>query len=159
MPSEPGWSKYISSSTVCSWFYYLAVLNALFAVTGVLGALFLPKSKGLTMPLLITGSAGFINAWALFIVCNRGINTESFEDPDKATRAWYGSRHPDQITAGPVGSIRPAPMAQSTQNPFDQGINDVIKRMRESGITEQQFNAGMAAQGPNFISNWAKANS
>ena len=88
MPSEPDWSKEISSSSVCTWFYALAVLNALFAVAGVLGALFLSKSKGLTMPLLLSGSIGFINAWALFLVCNRGLNTEGF---GKKTRKalWF----------------------------------------------------------------------
>lgn len=79
MPSEPDWSKSVSSSSVCSWFYSLAILNGIFAVGGVLGALFFYKSKITMLPLLITGSFGFINAWALFIVCNRGLHTEGFK--------------------------------------------------------------------------------
>ena len=175
MPSEPNWSKHISSSNVCTWFYSLAVLNGLFAVAGVIGMLLLKKSKDLTLPLLISGSVGFINMWALFIVCNRGINTEYFEDPTKATRDWYARRHPTTIdhninrnTDGMPSNLQQEPTAQQGSmpnlvsnrnlNPADQSINAVMQRMRESGMTEQQFNAGMAAQGPSFISNWVSAN-
>ena len=82
MPSEPKWSKdYISSPTVCWWFYFLAVLNAIVAVAGVLGALFMSK-KG-SMPLLVfllfQGTIGFVNAWFLFLVCNRGLNVDGFQ--------------------------------------------------------------------------------
>ena len=74
MPSEPKWSRAISNSTVCTWFFFLAVLNALFAVVGVLGALYMSKNRGLALPLFVSGFLGFVNAWFLFLVCNRGLN-------------------------------------------------------------------------------------
>lgn len=74
MPSEPIWSKQIANSSVCTWFYALAILNAVFAVAGVVGALLMSKkSSGLMGTLLLSGSLGFINAWFLFLVCNRGL--------------------------------------------------------------------------------------
>jgi len=73
MPSEPNWSKQISNSTVCTWFYALAILNLIFAVAGVLGAVLSAKARGLALPLLVSGGLGFVNAWFLFLVCNRGL--------------------------------------------------------------------------------------
>ena len=74
MPSEPKWSKQLlSNNSVCMWFYILAVLNALIAVAGVLAAL-TSKSRGLTPTLLLGGALGFVNAWFLFLVCNRGLH-------------------------------------------------------------------------------------
>ena len=98
MPSEPDWSKEISNSSVCSWFYALAILNAIFAVAGVVRALFLSKSNGLTLPLLITGSVGFINAWALFLVCNRGLQNEGF------AWNWNPQKMRDQLMSMPKSS-------------------------------------------------------
>jgi hypothetical protein len=77
MPSEPAWSKNISSSTVCTWFYALALLNLAFGVAGVLSALFL-MSKGKAdavymISIMLGASIGFINTWFLFLVCNRGL--------------------------------------------------------------------------------------
>jgi hypothetical protein len=85
MPSEPAWSKsYFSSSTVCTWFYALAILNAIIAVAGVIGAVILStRGKGgaaTLIPLLVSGGLGFINAWFLFLMCNRGINKDSFRN-------------------------------------------------------------------------------
>lgn len=74
MPSEPNWSKDISNTTVCTWFYVIAVLNAIFAVAGVLGALFYSKVRGMTLSLMLTGGLGFMNAWFLFLVCSRGLH-------------------------------------------------------------------------------------
>jgi hypothetical protein len=73
MPSEPNWSKQISNATVCTWFYALAILNLIFAVAGVLGAVFSAKTRGIALPLLVSGGLGFVNAWFLFLVCNRGL--------------------------------------------------------------------------------------
>jgi hypothetical protein len=83
MPREPDWSKsYFSSSTVCTWFYALAILNAIIAIVGVLAAVILSmKGKGgvvTLIPLLVSGGLGFINAWFLFLMCNRGINKDGF---------------------------------------------------------------------------------
>ena len=82
MPSEPSWSKeYISSPTVCTWFYFLALLNAFVAVAGVLGAVFMSKkaSMALLVFLLLQGMIGFVNAWFLFLVCNRGLKVDGFQ--------------------------------------------------------------------------------
>ena len=76
MPSEPSWSKDISNSSVCTWFYVLAVINGIVAVGGLLGALFMYKKAPLALmvSLLFSGGVGFINAWFLFLVCNRGLH-------------------------------------------------------------------------------------
>jgi hypothetical protein len=82
MPSEPEWSASISSATVCTWFYVLAILNGVFAIAGVLGAIVLlargTKSAVSLLPLVLGSLVGFTNTWFLFIVCNRGINKEGF---------------------------------------------------------------------------------
>ena len=76
--SEPDWSKSIDSSTVCFWFYILALLNGVVAAAGVVGVVMYmtngSKSLATLAPLFVGGTVGFINAWALFLVCNRGIN-------------------------------------------------------------------------------------
>ena len=85
MPSEPNWSKQLlSNNSVCMWFYILAVLNALIAVAGVLTALYASKSRGLTPTLLLGGALGFVNAWFLFLVCNRGLHEGFAGLPRKA---------------------------------------------------------------------------
>lgn len=73
MPSEPNWSKQISDSSVCTWFYVLAIVNAVLAVAGVLAALLVGKNRGFALPLFL-GGLGFMNAWFLFLVCNRGLH-------------------------------------------------------------------------------------
>ena len=78
MPSEPAWSKNISSSSVCTWFYALALINLFFGTAGVLGSIFLmSKGKHSMVDLVITllaATVGFTNSWAFFVLCNRGIN-------------------------------------------------------------------------------------
>jgi hypothetical protein len=76
MPSEPNWSKKISSNSVCTWFFALACLNGFLAVVALLGAVFLAFKKGPAMalaPTVVAALIGFVNTWALFLVCNRGI--------------------------------------------------------------------------------------
>ena len=74
MPTEPNWSREISNSSVCTWFYALALLNAFFAVAGIVG-LVMSKRSGMStlLPLLISALLGFTNSWFLFLVCNRGL--------------------------------------------------------------------------------------
>jgi hypothetical protein len=78
MPSEPDWSKQISSSTVCTWFYALALVNLFFGVAGVLiGIYAMSNGKGSIGGVAITVlavSLGFMNSWFFFLMCNRGIN-------------------------------------------------------------------------------------
>lgn len=78
MPSEPSWSKKISSTTVCTWFYALAIVNLLFGTTGIVMALYgMSKGKGdITnlVALALAASIGFMNSWFFFLVCNRGLN-------------------------------------------------------------------------------------
>lgn len=84
MPSEPSWSKKISSSTVCTWFYALALINLFFGVAGVLRALYeMSKGRGSMSELviiLVAASLGFINAWFFFLMCNRGLHLEGFKN-------------------------------------------------------------------------------
>jgi hypothetical protein len=82
MPSEPDWSKQISSSTVCTWFYAFALLNLFFGAAGVLSGLYyLSKGRtsvtGFTVT-VIAALVGFTNSWFFFLMCNRSINEESF---------------------------------------------------------------------------------
>uniref|UniRef100_A0A6C0AMN6 Uncharacterized protein n=1 Tax=viral metagenome TaxID=1070528 RepID=A0A6C0AMN6_9ZZZZ len=78
MPSEPTWSKQIPSSTVCTWFYALALINLFFGAAGVLGSLYLMSNgKGSMSSLAVTvlaASVGFMNSWFFFLVCNRGLH-------------------------------------------------------------------------------------
>ena len=78
MPTEPAWSKNISGNTVCTWFYFLAVLNLLFGVAGVAQLCFsMMGGKGNMLNLLLMSlivGLGFMNSWFLFLVCNRGLN-------------------------------------------------------------------------------------
>ena len=78
MPSEPSWSKKVSSTTVCTWFYAIAIVNLLFGTAGIVSALYLmSKSKVDTTYVLTVAFAaaiGFANSWGFFLVCNRGIN-------------------------------------------------------------------------------------
>jgi hypothetical protein len=63
------------------WFYILALLNAFVAVAGVLGAVFMSKkgSTAFLVALLVQGTIGFVNAWFLFLVCNRGLKVDGFQ--------------------------------------------------------------------------------
>ena len=83
MPAEPAWSKSISSTTVCTWFWFIGLLNAFGAVLAVFSVLLaLSKGKaavGMLVSLAIA-SLGFINAWALFLVCNRGLQADGFSN-------------------------------------------------------------------------------
>ena len=77
MPSEPNWSKNISNTTVCTWFYALAMINLVFGLAGVLSALYLVSlSKGtMSSAFLVAFAAavGFTNSWFFFLTCNRGL--------------------------------------------------------------------------------------
>jgi hypothetical protein len=77
MPSEPNWSKQISSNSVCTWFFALACLNGILAVAALVGVIvlvFAKKGQAVTLvPSVIAAFLGFVNAWALFLVCNRSI--------------------------------------------------------------------------------------
>ena len=78
MPSEPDWSKKISSASVCTWFYALAIVNLFFGAAGILSGLYLMTKDGnyrLADLSVVTIAAivGLTNSWFLFLVCNRGI--------------------------------------------------------------------------------------
>jgi hypothetical protein len=79
MPSEPSWSKeMISSSTVCTWFYALALLNLALGVAGIIRALYLflvNKSYVLvSVIIMLSAMIGITNSWFFFLICDRGIN-------------------------------------------------------------------------------------
>ena len=77
MPSEPSWSKKISSASVCTWFYAIAIVNLLFGAAGIVSALYLmSKGKGNVTNLVtlsVAAPIGFMNSWFFFLVCNRGL--------------------------------------------------------------------------------------
>jgi hypothetical protein len=77
MPSEPSWSKKISNTSVCTWFYAVAIVNLLFGAAGIVSALYL-MSKGkqnisYVAMITVAASIGFMNSWFFFLVCNRGL--------------------------------------------------------------------------------------
>ena len=86
MPSEPQWSKAITNSTVCTWFFILATIDAILGVAVVLlGLNLILKSKINTLNaiMLTLGAAGaFANSWFLFLICNRSLKDEGFLSPN-----------------------------------------------------------------------------
>ena len=88
MAPEPSWSKSISDTTVCSWFWFIGLLNAFAAVLAVftlLMALGKGRSAGGMLFPLAFAVLGFVNAWALFLVCKRGLDAEGFRSKMKKT--------------------------------------------------------------------------
>ena len=84
MPTEPEWSRSISNSSVCTWFFILASIDAIIGVAVILLAMnMLLKSKisWVNVIMLSLGALGaFANSWFLFLICNRGLNGEGFAD-------------------------------------------------------------------------------
>lgn len=86
MISEPAWSKEISNSSVCTWFYAFALLNLFLGIAGVVQLIFLTRID--TSPVLIPLIAytafftfiGFINMWFLFLMCNRALHSEGWKN-------------------------------------------------------------------------------
>ena len=75
MPTEPDWSKKISNNTVCTWFYIFACMNALVGITLFIILVLTAKKTSFSQLAIMTLSlsASFINAWFLFLQCNRGL--------------------------------------------------------------------------------------
>jgi len=93
MVSEPSFLRSISNSTVCTWFFILACLNSLVAVS-ILGLIIFTLQQKIPLPntsLLITsGVVALINSWFLFLMCNRLIGNESFAMPgDEYSRTIF----------------------------------------------------------------------
>jgi hypothetical protein len=78
MPSEPEWSKKISSETMCTWFYAFAIINAIGAGIGLLAVvvyLFGSKSPNvaLAVGLIIPSVIAFFHFWFAYGVCQRAL--------------------------------------------------------------------------------------
>ena len=77
MPSEPNWSKKISNTTVCTWFYALAIVNLLFGLAGILLTLNLvlkgKSDNAYLFGYILGASVSVMNSWFFFLVCNRGL--------------------------------------------------------------------------------------
>jgi uncharacterized membrane protein len=92
MPSESNLSKELfSNSTVCLWFFVVAVYNGFVAVAALLLVISTFMSNNTVMKpftpfLLLAAVFGFINTYMLFVLCNRGLN-EGFKD--KKTHMYY----------------------------------------------------------------------
>jgi hypothetical protein len=82
MPTEPEWSSSISNSSVCTWFFILATIDAIIGVAVILLAMnMLLKSKisSVNVIMLSLGALGaFANSWFLFLICNRSLRAEGF---------------------------------------------------------------------------------
>jgi len=72
---EPAWSKSIDNSTVCTWFYMLALINAVFGVAGILAGIYLVSQGILKSTSLVSLCLGVLialtNSWFLFLQCSR----------------------------------------------------------------------------------------
>jgi len=90
MPAEPSFLRSVSNSTVCTWFFILACVNTL--VTVAIIALLVLNARKMplqtTLMLATSGTIALINAWFLFLMCNRSIGKEGFEmKTDKYSKA------------------------------------------------------------------------
>jgi hypothetical protein len=87
MISEPAWSKEIPNSTVCTWFYALAMLNLFLGIAGVIGSIYLTSigksSFGLIIFMGFVAFIGFINMWFLFLMCNRALHAEGWKNHNR----------------------------------------------------------------------------
>ena len=74
---EPSWSKSIENSTICTWFYILAVFNAVFGVAGIVAGIYLVYNgylKSTSLVSLCLGvSIALVNSWFLFLQCDRSL--------------------------------------------------------------------------------------
>jgi hypothetical protein len=98
MPTEPEWSKAITNSTVCTWFFILATIDAILGVAVVLlGLNLVLKSKITTVNAIIltlAAAGAFANSWFLFLICNRTMKAEGFYGLDpKIDRGWRTKDH------------------------------------------------------------------
>ena len=84
MISEPAWSKEIPNSTVCTWFYALAMLNLFVGIAGVIGSIYLTSIGKLPFGLIVfmgfVAFIAFINMWFLFLMCNRALHAEGWKN-------------------------------------------------------------------------------
>ena len=91
MPTEPEWSSSISNSSVCTWFFILATIDAIIGVAVILLAMnMLLKSKisWVNVIMLSLGALGaFANSWFLFLICNRSLKAEGF-GLDRSSISW-----------------------------------------------------------------------
>jgi hypothetical protein len=78
---EPQWTRQISNSTVCDWYYILFLLNAFVAVVAVLGTLMvvfgMKLQKGLAFAFgfqgLLTIAIATISSLFMYLVCDRSL--------------------------------------------------------------------------------------
>lgn len=88
MPAEPAWSRGISNSTLCTWFYAFAVINGIGAGLGVVFALlYLFGVKNASMllfvPLILPSVIAFFHFWFAFSICSRALKPEGYEDDEE----------------------------------------------------------------------------
>ena len=91
MVTEPSFLRSISNLTVCTWFFILACLNSLVALS-ILGITVFTLQQKTPLPnslvLITSGAVALINAWFLFLMCNRSIGKEGFAmKTDKYSKA------------------------------------------------------------------------
>jgi hypothetical protein len=76
MSSEPEWTKEIKNSSICTWFYAFAIVNAIVTVIGFLGVVYLvmftKKIEGAVfIPSVLTSVIGSIHFLFFFLLCSR----------------------------------------------------------------------------------------
>jgi Na+/melibiose symporter-like transporter len=128
MPSEPNFSKRISNSTVCTWFYILAILNLVFSLSIVVSALYI-KKRGIALNFLIAGFIGCVNTWFLFLVCKRALH-EGFAPIPPSPPGMSAVRPPG--TTEPVrapGTTEPVrnPVKPGTTEPVGAGMTEAVR--------------------------------
>ena len=76
MSSEPEWTKEIQNSTICTWFYAFAILNAVLTVIAFLMVVYLitftKKIELMALiPSVLTGAIGTTHFLFFFLLCSR----------------------------------------------------------------------------------------
>jgi len=78
---EPQWTKQISNTTVCGWYYLLFLLNAFIALVAVVGTLMvvfgMKMQKGMAYAFgfqgLLTVAIATTSSLFMYLVCNRSL--------------------------------------------------------------------------------------
>ena len=142
MPSEPNFSKQISNSTVCTWFYILAILNLVFSLSIVVSALYI-KKREIAVNFLIAGLIGCVNTWFLFLVCKRGLD-EGFETMPPAQPGTSEPARPPGIS-GPVQlpgtsePVQPGTSGRVRNRPFVNMCNTAFAKNLINGCNKLKF--------------------
>jgi hypothetical protein len=78
---EPGWTKSISSETVCNFFYSFFIAYAIIFVLSILSLIGIlsvfklktPTGMGMSLQMLLTGLLAAVNMLFNYLICDRAL--------------------------------------------------------------------------------------